>query len=223
MIGILDSVNIGTSQPNPHTSAPSTGIDKQPTAGPLEVRAPGTKRDGHGSGLVRDFVGDRRHHGGDDQALYAFQREDLDRWQERLGRDIPNGFFGENLTTTGIDVNEARIGETWQIGDTVRVQVVEPRLPCNTFRGWVGEKGWLRTFTLDARPGAYLRILVPGFIEQGDEVHVIDRPDHAVTISLVYRATTTQRDLLPGLLAAGDDLTDELRDVVKGGKLVRLG
>ena len=207
----IDSVNVGAPRPNPHKDVKNTGIDKRPVAGPVEVRDPGPKRGGLGSGVVGDFIGDVAHHGGSDQALYAMQREDLDRWEQRLGRSLPNGFFGENLTTSGIDVNEALVGERWRLGDTVVVQVTDPRVPCSTFRGWVGEKGWLKTFTQDARPGAYLRILVPGTINGGDPITVVHRPEHDVTISLVYRAIMTEHELVPRLGAAGDDLSAELR------------
>ena len=96
------------------------------------------------------------------------------------------------------------------------VQVTDPRIPCSTFRGWVGEKGWLKTFTQDARPGAYLRILVPGSIRAGDPITRVHRPDHDVTISLVYRALMTEPDLLPRLASAGDDLPPELREHIAG-------
>ncbi len=165
----------------------------------MEVRAPGPKRGGRGSGLVGDFIGDRRHHGGDGQAVYAFQREDLDAWQQRLGRELPNGFFGENLTTRDLDVNGARIGERWQIGDEVVLQVVSPRIPCSTFRGWVGERGWLKVFTATARPGAYLSVVRPGRIAAGDPVRVVRRPDHDVTVARYFRALTTERELLADL------------------------
>lgn len=209
------SVNIGAPQPNPHKLTRATGINKLPQTDAVEVRAPGPKGVGLGSGLVGDYIGDGRHHGGDAQAVYSFTREDLDSWEQRLDRTLTDGFFGENLTTEGYDVNEARLGEIWQIGDTVQLKVTSPRLPCSTFRGWVDEKGWLRTFTLAARPGAYLSVVEPGFIRGGDELRVIHRPDHDVTISLVYRALTTERHLLPGLLAAGDDLDDETRDAIE--------
>ena len=189
MLASIASVNVGAPAPNPHKSVGTTGIDKRPAAGPVEVRPPGPREGGFGSGVVGDFIGDSVHHGGDDQALYAFQREDLDRWQERLAHDIPNGFFGENLTTLGFDVNAAVIGEVWRIGETVVVQVASPRIPCSTFRGWVGEKGWLKTFTQDARPGAYLRILTPGLVAAGDELTVLERPEHGVTISAAYLQT----------------------------------
>lgn len=207
----LSSVNIGRPRPNPYKETTATGIGKVPQDGPVEVRAPGPKHGGLGSGLVGDFIGDVAHHGGDGQAVYAFQREDLDRWAERLGREIPNGFFGENLTTVDLEVNGARIGERWQVGDQVVLQVVSARIPCSTFRGQVGEKGWLKTFTADARPGAYLSVITPGTIQTGDAVRVVHRPDHDVTVSLMFRAFTTDRDLLPSLLPAGADLEQETR------------
>jgi MOSC domain-containing protein YiiM len=135
------SVNVGKATPNPWKDDVSTGIGKQPVTGLAEVRAPGPKHGGLGSGLVGDFIGDRQHHGGDAQAVYAFGREDLDRWSGRLGRELPNGYFGENLTTVGIDVNDARVGEVWRIGDRVELRVTDPRIPCSTFRGWTGETG----------------------------------------------------------------------------------
>jgi MOSC domain-containing protein YiiM len=211
-VSIVDSVNIGAARANPHKTVDATGIDKRPVDGPVEVRDPGPRTTGLGSGAVGDYIGDTVNHGGSDQALYAFSREDLDAWEQRLGRPLPNGFFGENLTTRGIDLADARIGERWQLGDTVVVQVTSPRIPCMTFRGWIGEKAWLKTFTEVARPGAYVRILVPGTIRSGDRLRVLHRPEHDVTISLTYRALMTERHLAPHLLAAGDDLPDELRE-----------
>ncbi len=206
----LSSVNIGRPKPNPHKRDPiATGIGKVPQSGPVEVRAPGPKHGGLGSGVVGDYIGDTRHHGGDGQAVYAFAREDLDRWQDRLAREIPNGFFGENLTTVGLDLADTRIGERWRIGADVVLQVTSPRIPCATFRGQVGERGWLKTFTADARPGAYLSVVAPGHIAAGDPVEVLRRPDHDVTVAMVFKALTIERSLLPELAAAGDDLDEE--------------
>jgi len=216
------SVNTGRAQPNPYKEAHSTGIGKRPVEGPVEVRAPGPKHGGLGSGVVGDFIGDGRHHGGDAQAVYAFAREDLDAWQARLDRVLPNGFFGENLTTSGIDVNEALVGEVWRVGATVELQVTSPRIPCATFRGWLGEPGWLKTFTAAGRPGTYLRVLRPGTVSAGDPVEVLRRPEHTVTAALVFRATTTERDLLPLLLAAEADLEPEIADAARKRRLVEL-
>ncbi len=216
------TVNVGAAEPNPYKRTHTTGIGKRPQTGPVEVRDPGPKRGGLGSGLVGDHIGDHRHHGGDEQAVYAFAREDLDRWEQRLGRDLPNGFFGENLTTAAIDPNDARLGEIWRIGDIVELQVTCPRVPCATFRGWVGERGWAKMFTADARPGAYFRVLVPGTIRSGDPVTVLRRPDHDVTISLTYRAMVGEPELLPSLTAAGDDLTAELAELVAAREPITL-
>ena len=107
----LHSVNLARGRPNPDKrSAAMTGIEKIPTSEPVLVRAPGRRNDGPGSGLVGDMVGDRLNHGGDKKAVYAYAREDLDYWETVLGRDIRGGMFGENLTTSGVDVNGALIG-----------------------------------------------------------------------------------------------------------------
>jgi MOSC domain-containing protein YiiM len=218
----VDSVNLGRPKPNPHKEIGWTGIGKQPTDEPVEVRAPGSRIVGLGSGLVGDFIGDRKHHGGDDQAVYAFQREDLDEWERRLGRELPNGFFGENLTTIGLDVNDARIGERWRVGEEVVLQVTAPRIPCSTFRGWMGKKGWAKIFTAAGRPGAYLRVIAPGAIRAGNSIEVIDRPDHDVTVNFMFRATTTERELLPRLLAAEAYLDPETIEMARQGKVFLL-
>lgn len=213
-VATLLSVNVGVSRPNPHKRSPSaktSGIGKAPVTGPVEVRDPGSKHGGLGSGLVGDHIGDRKHHGGDEQAVYAFQREDLDRWAERLGRELTNGFFGENLTTAGIDLNEALVGERWQVGTDVELVVTSPRTPCATFAGRMGEPGWIKRFTAEGRPGTYLRVARPGTIAAGDPITVLHRPNHDVTISLYFRSLMNERDLLPRLLAAGDDLPASTR------------
>ena len=212
------SVNVGAAADKPYAKVRLTGIDKRPVEGPVEVRPPGPKRGGLGSGLVGDYIGDGRHHGGDRQAVYAFQREDLDRWQAVLGRPLPDGSFGENLTTTGIDLEDVRVGERWSIGDPdaepLELQVTDPRIPCRTFAGFLAERGWVKRFTQDGRPGAYLSVVTPGTMRAGDEIRRTFVPDHDVTIGLVFRATTTQRELLPLLLEAGEYLDEETATLV---------
>lgn len=202
----LVSVNLAAPRPNPakgtgttHTTG-MTGIDKRPTAGPVTVRAPGAKGTGLGSGLVGDQVLDGAHHGGDDQAVYAYAREDLDLWGAALGRFLTNGVFGENLTTRDIDITGALIGERWRVGDLVLLEVCAPRIPCGTFEHWMAEQGWTKRFTAWARPGAYLRVVVPGEIRAGDPVTVDARPDHDVTVGVTFRALTMEPELLPRLV-----------------------
>ncbi|MFI0898758.1 MOSC domain-containing protein [Streptomyces sp. NPDC020983] len=198
------SVNVGRPQPNPWKSLEATGIDKRPVAGPVAVTAAGPKGTG-AVGLAGDRAYDVRNHGGTHQAVYAFAREDLDRWERELGRTLPSGSFGENLTTAGYDVNEALIGERWRIGGSAGpvLEVSCPRIPCVTFAGWLGEQGWMKRFTRDARPGPYLRVVEPGELAAGDTLEVVHRPGHhAVTVSLSFRAFTTEPELLPRLLDA---------------------
>ena len=196
------SVNVGRAEPTVHSAVDVTGIDKRPVMTAVEVRAPGSKRDGLGSGLVGDMVCSRRHHGGDDQAVYAYAREDLDTWAAALGRSLGNGCFGENLTTAQVDITGAVIGERWRIGDALVLEVSSPRIPCNTFAGWLGEHDWIGTFTRAARPGAYLRVIEPGQVQHGDSILVVRRPEHEVTIGLVFRALTLEPLLLERVLAA---------------------
>lgn len=211
-MALVESVNVGAAEPNPYKSVPSTGIGKRPQEGPVEVRAPG---DDAASGLVGDFIGDTAHHGGEEQAVYAFAREDLDEWERRLGRELADGAFGENLTTRGLDVNGALLGERWRVGDAVELAITAPRVPCSTFRGRMGTRDWLKVFTRAARPGAYLRVVRPGAVRAGDEIEVVHRPAHDVTVALAFRAITLETELVPRLLSAGDDLVAELRDLAE--------
>ncbi|MFF9374148.1 MOSC domain-containing protein [Streptomyces griseoluteus] len=206
----LLSVNLGRPRAVPYTDQAEgvTGIDKRPVEGPVRVAAPGPKGVG-GSGLAGDAVCDLRHHGGDDQAVYAFAREDLDDWERELGRSLSNGFFGENLTTEGLDVSGSLIGERWRIGSGVVLEVTSGRIPCRTFQGHLAEPGWVKRFTRKAVTGAYLRVIEPGEIRAGDVVEIVHRPDHGVTAATQFRAVTTERELLPSLLAAGDALHGE--------------
>ncbi|MGW2783873.1 MOSC domain-containing protein [Streptomyces populi] len=206
----LLSLNLGGARAVEYTDQPEglTGIDKRPVDGPVRVTAPGPKGTG-GSGLAGDAVCDLRHHGGDDQAVYAVAREDLDDWERELGRTLPNGVFGENLTTLGLDVSGALIGERWRIGSGLVLEVTCGRIPCRTFQEHLGEKRWVKRFTQRGAPGAYLRVIEPGEIRAGDPVEIVHRPGHDVTVALQFRASTTERKLLPRLLAAGGALHPE--------------
>jgi MOSC domain-containing protein YiiM len=182
-----------------------TAIAKRPVQGVVAV---------HLLGLAGDQVADTKNHGGPDKAVYAFAREDLDWWARELGKPLPDGVFGENLTTHGIDVNEALVGERWRIG-TALLEVASIRIPCSVFASWMGVSGyhngrWIRRFTAVGRPGPYLRVLEEGELAAGDEVVVEHRPDHDVTVSTMFRALTTRRELLPELLAV-DGLVAEAR------------
>ncbi len=151
-----------------------TAIDKRPVDEPLRVRP---------LGLYGDVQASRKHHGGVTKALYAYADEDARVWADALGRDIPPGLFGENLRTSGLDVNGAEIGERWRIGDELVVEVTFPRTPCATFQRRMGERHWVRRFTEAGMPGAYLRVVHSGTIAAGDSVEVVSRPGHGVTVA----------------------------------------
>ncbi|GEP46795.1 MOSC domain-containing protein [Microbacterium saccharophilum] len=159
-----------------------TAIDKRPLETPVRIGPYGVRS---------DVQANRKHHGGLDKALYAYAQEDAEYWERELGRDVPPGFFGENLRTTGIDVNAARIGEIWRIGAVVRVEVTMPRTPCQTFARWMGgaeQRGWVKRFFAAQRPGPYLRVVKGGTVQAGDEIVVEHRPDEAPALLDGYRA-----------------------------------
>jgi MOSC domain-containing protein YiiM len=154
-----------------------TAIDKRPVTGKVAVRH---------LGLHGDKQLDVAHHGGPDQAVYAFAGEDASWWAGELGREVEPGLFGENLRTTGLDLANAVIGERWRIGsdeDGVVLEVTSPRVPCATFQRWMGEPHWVKRFTERGTTGTYLRVIREGSIAAGDRVAVEHRPDHGVTIA----------------------------------------
>jgi len=204
----VKSVNVGALVPNP-AKGNFTAIAKHGVGDAVMVRPPGPAKGR--SGLDGDAIGDSQHHGGDDQAVYAFAREDLDRWEAQLGRALPDGSFGENLTTLGVDPNEARIGERWEVGGQLLLQVTAPRIPCRTFAARMCLEGWARRFCEEGRPGAYLKVLRAGAVRAGDAIVVVHRPSHAVTVRLALWAFTIAPQLRPQILAAGDDLPHEMR------------
>jgi len=201
----LVSVNVGLPREAAWAGIGRTSIDKRPVRRPVHVGL---------LGIEGDQVSDTKHHGGVDQAVYAFAREDLDFWAGELGQEIQDGQFGENLTTSGIDVNEAEVGERWRIGE-VLLEVASVRIPCNDFKGWMGlcgydNRAWVRRFAEQGRPGPYLRVLGEGAIAAGDEIEVVHEPGHGVTVSTMFRALTTEHGLLPELLRV-DGLVAEAR------------
>ena len=160
----------------------TTAIDKRPIAGPVRVGA---------YGVYADVQADRKNHGGLEKAVYAYSDEDARFWERELGRELPPGWFGENLRTEGIDVNQARIGERWRIGERVEVEVTMPRTPCQTFARWVGgddERGWVKRFSEAGRLGPYLRVVTTGRVQAGDEITVTYRPEAAPTVLEVFRS-----------------------------------
>ena len=156
----------------------STGIVKLEVEGPVTAGA---------LGLERDLQADTQHHGGVDKALYAYAEHEAQAWAAQLGRAVPPGLFGENLRVAGVGTTDAVIGETWRIGAEVVVEVTMPRTPCATFAHRMGEPRWVRRFTEAGLVGAYLRVREAGTLRAGDEIEVLERPAHGLTVGQVFR------------------------------------
>jgi MOSC domain-containing protein YiiM len=199
---VLVSVNVGqVRHVEHHDRDVTTGIFKAPVEGPVAT---------HGVNLDGDDQADRRAHGGPDRAAYAYASEDLAWWSEQLARPLPPGSMGENLTTAGVDVTGARIGERWRIG-TVLFEVSSPRVPCFKLGIRMEDARFQQRFAAAGRPGAYLRIVQQGSVEAGDPITVVHRPDHAVTVALVSEVYHDDRARALELLAA-PELTDGWRE-----------
>lgn len=204
------SVQVGPVQQAAWAGRPQqTAIDKPGVTGPVPVRT---------LGLDGDEIGDPRFHGGVHKAVYAFASEDLEVWSGKLGRRVPAGMFGENLTTAGIDPNHAVLGEHWRIG-TALLSPSEVRTPCGTFATWLGRQGydtrrWARRYVEEGRHGTYLKVLEEGTLQAGDEIVVEHRPAHGVTVAQMFAALTTDRSLLPRLLEV-EGLPDQVYDVAQ--------
>ena len=160
-----------------------TGIDKRAVSGVIRFAY---------EQVENDVIVDRNAHGGYDQAVYAYAREDSDWWEREIGATIENGRFGENLTTLGIDVNAAVVGERWEI-DSVILEVSQPRIPCRVFAGFWKRPTLIKEFMAAGRPGTYLRIIKEGTMAAGDSIKVIRVPEHGITIADIYAAKNGER------------------------------
>jgi MOSC domain-containing protein YiiM len=178
--------------PLPDRRPNRSGIDKRPVTGRVAVGE---------LGLAGDVQVNRKYHGGEGQAVYAYAQEDAGWWAAELGRDLPPGRFGENLRTTGLDLVGAVLGERWQAG-TALFEVTAWRVPCANFARFWGVPDLVRRFAARGATGAYLRVLETGEIGAGDQVRVVSRPAHGVTVGRGFRIAMTERSRLPELAPA---------------------
>jgi MOSC domain-containing protein YiiM len=179
--------------PLPDRRPGRSGIDKRPVAGRVAV---GTL------GLDGDVQVNRRHHGGEGQAVYAYAQEDADWWSAELDRELPAGRFGENLRTTGLDLRNAVLGERWRIG-TALFEVTAWRTPCANFARFWGVPDLVKRFAAHGATGAYLRVLETGEVGADDAVAIVFRPDHGITVETAFRIVMTEKARLPELAPAG--------------------
>ncbi len=167
-----------------------TGIDKEPVSGPVELKD---------NCVAGDSVIDRKVHGGYDKAVYAYSIEDAKWWEGVIGRELRNGSFGENLTVQGIELNSSLIGERWSVGSCI-LEVSEPRIPCRVFAGFWDRPTLIKEFTDARRSGTYLRIIEEGKVSAGDEIKVISKPDHEISVLDIFEAKAGNRDKIQEII-----------------------
>ena len=189
--GRVLSVNVGL----PHIiewldRTEATSIWKSPVQGRVMVR--GVNVDG-------DDQADREVHGGPDKAVYAYASEDTAWWEGQLGLSLGPAVFGENLTLEGVDVSNSPIGERWEIGDAL-FEVAQPRFPCWKLGARMNDPHFPDLFREARRPGAYLRIVREGAVGAGDEVRIVYRPAHGLTLRDVVDIYDRERNRAPEFL-----------------------
>ena len=204
--GTVVSVHVGKPREvDTRRGAVATAIWKHAVAGRVAVR---------GVNLDGDDQADRSVHGGPDKAVYAYALEEVQAWESELGHDLGEAAFGQNLTTTGIDVSGAVIGERWAIGSTL-LEVAQPRVPCFKLGLRIGSPGFVKRFAEASRPGAYLRIVAEGHLAADDPIRVISRPAHGITSRLVSDAILRDPTLIPSAVRA-PELPADLRTWLAG-------
>lgn len=154
-----------------------SGIGKQPRSGPQAVSA---------AGLQGDHVADQQHHGGPDQAIYAYSLDDYRWWEQQLATTVLPGSFGDNLTIEGMPT-DMNVGDRLLIGEVV-LEATAPRIPCATLSKHMQDSGFALRFRRAERPGIYFRVLNEGSISAGDEVIFVADAEASVSISDLVRA-----------------------------------
>ena len=173
----LESINVGQAETISHGGKSLiSGICKKPVSGPVYL----------GEGGVRgDVIVDAEHHGGADQAIYAYSADDYDWWAEETGREHPPGLFGENLTIRGMP-SDMNVGDRLLIGEVV-LEATAPRIPCATFATRMQDSEIGLAFRTAERPGVYLRVLNSGEVSVGDTATFVEIRSDSVSIVELFR------------------------------------
>ena len=131
-------------------------------------------------GIPGDAIVATKHHGGPDQAVYAYSSDDYDWWAETTGREFFPGLFGENLTIRDLP-SDMHVGDRLLIGQVV-LEATAPRIPCDTFAARMEDPGFGMLFRRAERPGVYFRVLNEGEVRAGDGVMLVACDEHDVTV-----------------------------------------
>jgi MOSC domain-containing protein YiiM len=175
----------------------ASGIDKRPVTDAVRVGA---------LGLEGDSICSTKHHGGPDQAVYLYGRPDYEWWEAQLGRMLPNGTFGENLTIADLRSGEINVGDQLGIGDELVLEVTAPRIPCGTFARRMKDRDFPQKFAAAERPGCYCRVIRQGAVRAGDAVRpqrtTAQRPLSVVELLRSFYRTDDDAEILRWHLAA---------------------
>jgi MOSC domain-containing protein YiiM len=173
--GRVESIQVGLPRRVDHDGGTeSTAIFKHAVDGPVRL---GTL------GFAGDGQADAAHHGGPDQAAYAYPREHYAHWAARLPDRIDEpGLFGENLTTRGLLESDVHFGDVFTLGGA-RVQVTTPRVPCFKLGIRTGDPGIVAPFLDSGRLGFYLRVLEEGDVAPGDPIERVVVDPHRLTMA----------------------------------------
>jgi len=120
-------------------------------------------------GLEGDVQVDKKNHGGKDQAVYFYTKEDYEFWEKELGKSLAVGLFGENLTVSGISSLNVRVGDRLEIADVI-LEVTAPRLPCAVFAARMDDQAFGKKFVNAGRAGFYCRVIKEGYVSKGDNI-----------------------------------------------------
>lgn len=167
----------------------TTGIYKTPITGIATVSD---------MGIEGDAVMDKTVHGGLDQAIYLYHREDYDWWSEELGRPLEVGTFGENITIAGATEIAWTIGDRVYINDTI-LEITAPRTPCFKLGVRMNDASFVQKFAKANRPGAYVRVIKAGKIAAGDSITVEKTTEDYAPVKEVF-AQWHSKDKSPELL-----------------------
>lgn len=182
---VVISLNIVHAEiPDVGGSVGITAIDKRPVVKSCTVTD---------AGIEGDKRSDMLHHGSPNQAVYAYSIEDYKWWEEQLGRELKPGQFGENLTTSGIDLNNLVLGTKVKVGSAI-LQSTGPRIPCGTFARWMNEDKWVKRFTDSNRIGSYFKVIQNGQVSSDDDFEIFDVPSHGTTVLDYFKVHTGDRD-----------------------------
>lgn len=173
----LESINVGEAETISHGDKSHTsGICKKPVSGPVYLGDRGVRG---------DVIVNLKHHGGSDQAVYAYSADDYDWWARETGRAHPPGLFGENLTLRGMP-SDMNVGDRLLIGEVV-LEATAPRIPCSTFAARMQNSEMGRAFRNAERPGVYFRVLNSGEVSAGDTATMVEIESSSVSMVELFR------------------------------------